>query len=490
MPHLPPIRLTPFARRVLTLSAALAVVLPVIAGCGDDDGAPPPAPDIGTLAWVITDCEETGFGLSPIGTQRLVVRRGNGPAVTVVRYPILGPPAPTGACVALAKDRFGPELVLAGVFQRLGVLPDGSAVLFEVTDRLAYCTPEFCLTPPALPPGASGMFLVRPDGTGLRRIGEASAEPIFFEGENALLVIPSLALSPNGRIAAFTDRGPGPDGIDTVQIAALDLTTGGRRLLTRLPPGRRAPDLPATCCPGFADPRTVAFASSANPDNLNPKQVLGLFTVSVDGTNLTRLPPTEVGPDSEIDPTFVAPKGVPGVSLLLSDTPAREGPAGNVQEILLIDGTNYLQLTGFERSDTTNPVIDVHDARVFFVGSADPLGSNPSHNCQVFAVDTTGAGLTQLSSFDEAPQSEVGCNFGPLGLGCATLIFGYDAPTDTLLLYSNCDPLGTNPDGAQVFMMNAGGTNLRQVTHTTGLVIDPDRIAAQFPGPMAYQGQD
>lgn len=473
--------------------ALLAVILLLsgsLGACGDDDSAAQPQSDFGTIAYVVTECAETALAESPTGTQRLFVQRGDNAPVPVVAHPIFGPPSPFAFCALIAQDRFGPGFTIAGVFQRLAVVPDGSGVVFEVTDGLAFCNEDLCLRPPPLPPGGSGMFYVRSDGTGMRRLGEASREPIFFNGANALLILPSIAISPSGRLITFTDRGPGPDGEAAAQIATQGIAGGSKRFVTRLPPGQPTADFPDTCCPGFVDERTLAFASSSNPDNLNPEGIFGLFTVSTTGENLTRLPPTKVGEDSEIDPTFVSPSGRPDVSLLLSDEPAHSGPPGPIQEILLVDGTNYLQLTDFQRSDTTNPTIDLHDARVLFVGSADPAGTNASNNCQLFTVDTTGARLTQISAFGEVDHSEFGCAFGPRGGGCAILIVGYEAGTDTVLLYSSCDPFGTNPDGAQIFTMRADGSSLRQVTHTRGLVVGPGTLTAEIPGPVAYQGAD
>jgi len=38
--------------------------------------------------------------------------------------------------------------------------------------------------------------------------------------------------------------------------------------------------------------------------------------------------------------------------------------------------------------------------------------------------------------------------------------------------------------------MRADGSHLRQLTNTRGLVIGPDTVTAEIPGPMAYQGQE
>jgi hypothetical protein len=59
-----------------------------------------------------------------------------------------------GLCGLVARNREGFGSVIAGAFQRLGVTPDGSGVVFEVSNEFALIgeTP-LAATPPA---GASG----------------------------------------------------------------------------------------------------------------------------------------------------------------------------------------------------------------------------------------------------------------------------------------------------------------------------------------------
>ena len=48
-----------------------------------------------------------------------------------------------------------------------------------------------------------------------------------------------------------------------------------------------------------------------------------------------------------------------------------------------------------------------------------------------------------------------------------------DSKTRTVVFYSSCDPLGTNPFGGQLFAMRPDGSDLRQLTHTRGVVTTP-----------------
>ncbi len=49
-----------------------------------------------------------------------------------------------------------------------------------------------------------------------------------------------------------------------------------------------------------------------------------------------------------------------------------------------------------------------------------------------------------------------------------------DPHSRALLFYSDCDPLGTTPNGTQIFATQPDGTGLRQLTNSRGLVREAD----------------
>ena len=62
-----------------------------------------------------------------------------------------------------------------------------------------------------------------------------------------------------------------------------------------------------------------------------------------------------------------------------------------------------------------------------------------------------------------------------------------DPRSRTLVFYSSCDPLGTNPNGGQIFAMQPDGSGLRQLTDSRGLVKEADgTYSGELPGPWAY----
>ncbi|MGH7896115.1 MAG: hypothetical protein ACREQL_15695 [Candidatus Binatia bacterium] len=132
--------------------------------------------------------------------------------------------------------------------------------------------------------------------------------------------------------------------------------------------------------------------------------------------------------------------------------------------------------------------------RVFLRASADPFGTNPSENCQFFSIGTFGspASLRQLTHFGPGAgeHSMWGCGGTDYPPGCNVQFAIQDLVTRTLVFYSSCDPLGTNPHGGQLFAIRPDGSGLRQLTHAPGLVVEADgTVDAELPGPFWYSGE-
>ncbi len=465
------------------------VLLAACGGGGAGAPGPPAGPALlrGTVAYVATECVDT-LNSGATAHQQLRVIRGESEPRAIMDLPTLGADTPTGACTLLGLARFGPFFIAAGAFQRLAVSPDGSNVVFEVTDGVS----QLPLTP--LPPEQQGIFVMRADGSGVRRLGPASREATFrivAQETVRINVFPGFEFSPDGETVAFTDIGPGPGGGETVQIFTLDLVTGARVQLTRLPPAPPTdPLFPPTCCAGFVDDETVAFLSVADPEGLNPDGAGTIFTVKTNGSGLKKLPVPIVVPGSQIVPTFsiTGPRPNAALFFLPGEPVNNPGTRGGIVEVFAVEGDDLLQLTNFHRSDTSTPLLSPDRQRIFFVASADPFGTNPTTNCQIFSVDRIGADLRQLTSFSQDGTSENGCFFGPPP-GCAVAFLGQDAQTHTLVTYSSCDPFGSNPYGSQIFAIRPDGSGLRQLTRLRGVVVAEDSITVELPGPFAFSVQ-
>jgi hypothetical protein len=466
---------------------ALAI-LTVVSACGGggNDGGPPKPPTVSTLAYVVSDCRDDANSGGTL-RQYLQIQQGDQAPITVAETPAIGLTGSTASafCADFGFSRQASNVSLFGVFQRLGVTPDGSEVVFEVTEDLV---PHVIAFPPnMLPDEQEGIFAVHADGTGLRRLGPASRESPY-QLERVAGVFTAFAFSPNGRTIAYADHGPSRDNQDATQIFALDLDTGGPRQLTQLPPATPF----GACCPVFTDDETITFLSYADADGTNPDGENIFVTVKTDGTGLTVSPPPVAIPGSHVLPSYqITGAKVSAAIVRLPDGIPLNDPAHtrDIQEVFVIDGDNALQLTNYRREDTWGPSLSADGERVFFSAAVDELGTNPTQNCQVFSIDRTGDDLRQLTNFSEGNFSSAGCHSAPRGLGCTVFLTDRDVLSDSLVFFSTCDPFGTNPYGFQLFTMHQDGTGLRQLTTTRGVTIEENGVRFEAPFPFAFPGR-
>ena len=292
----------------------------------------------------------------------------------------------------------------------------------------------------------------------------------------------------------FPTRAPGPAGDETPQIVLLDLRTGERRPLTHLPPVLEPQALPAIALLTFLDDTTLGF------EYLDPYGEAHAGKVRTDGSGrIEELPEVPSIPGGSPDPSFRITGDQPSAGFIsfpekqALGPPAQHGFPLGPSEIFLRDGDNLLQLTYFGRADTipTGSPLSWDGQRVFFIASADPLGENPTNNCQIFSINRLGGDLRQVSSFREAtrPNAFNGCTITRRKPeGCFVFLAAQDPVTQSLVFRSTCDPpLGTNPNGQQVFAIRPDGTGLRQLTNFAGLVRQADgTLSGEGVGALAF----
>ncbi len=132
-----------------------AVLCLALAACGSGGGAPPPPTGISTFAYVMNECEAApGQGQGPLH-QVLWIRQGERDPVKVAEFTLAS--FPRSLCLKYGQTRSGEASVLVGAFQRLAVMPDGSNVVFEVTD-------DFWLFRGFVAQEQKGFFVVGADG--------------------------------------------------------------------------------------------------------------------------------------------------------------------------------------------------------------------------------------------------------------------------------------------------------------------------------------
>jgi hypothetical protein len=475
-----------------TFSALLCLLLTACGGGGGEGTSSSPTAEVsGTLAYVETECRGTAQGF--FEHQSLRIRQGEREPVTVFETPEVSVPAKGYLCPSLMAGRFGDGSISREAFQSVTVSPDSASVAFDVSDEFSV-NPQLPLN---LPPDQKGIFWVRADGTGLRPLGPPSREPFFYVDKGFTEGYLGLSFSPNGRTIVFADRGHDADGHEAAQVFTIDVATGTRTQVTRLPPAippsNYPPDAPTVYSPLFLDDRTIKFKTSANPDGLNPSGKYLLMTIKTDGSDLEVPLPITVSLGGQVQPIFVITGARPvATNVNYPGTPANNPPLGGVQEIwevFVIDETkNALQLTNFQRVDTGGGPVDVDREHVYITASADPLGKNSSFNCQMFSIDRLGGDLRQITNFYGSEQSAEGCFYGVGRSGCALDNPFQDPRSRSLVFYSDCDPLGfTNPNGGQIFAIRPDGSGLRQLTDAKGLVHEAQGVySGDIPGPWAY----
>ena len=500
------------ASRFHTGSLAFALLLSLAAcGCGGDSSPLQLGHgSVSTLAYVVSHCHENSK--FETASQRLEVARGDGAPVTVAEIPTFGRLPALGLCPLYGAFRAGSISVFGFAFQRLGVSPDGSGVVFEVNFRNSIVAG---LVRDPLTPEQEGIFFVGADNR-VRKLGPPSGEPAQRLGGIPSPTMPTVAtysnttlpFSPDGKTIVFPDRGPGPAGEDAAQVVVLDIAKGTRTAVTQLPataPDPSNPTTPAIYWYGFIDDETIGFSSRANPadpthpDGLNPEGIFRTFTVKKDGTGLMVFPefvPQAIGGGFVPVPTITNPVRSGDVGALsVMGTPLNLPPFlpydAPVSEIFVTAPDHTLQLTNFGRFDTGAALVSSDGQRVFFTASANPSelhNSNPSENYQIFSISVLGNDLRQLTHFRAADHSTFGCYAAvPLDQpGCFIDGLLYDPQTQTLLFDSSCDPFGTNPAGDQIFAMHPDGMNLHELTAVQGVTPQTDgSVDVELPGPVA-----
>jgi len=460
---------------------------PCVEDCRGRGGCAP----LGTLAYVWNECRSDARGSR--WRRELRIRRGNCAPATVMTLDSGDfKPDPLGLCALYGAYRTGSAATVGGGFERLAVSPDGSVVVFEVTNT-GVVGPEFGSLSPQL--SEEGFFLIRSDGTGLRRIGPPSGDPNFvvvsgFESVG-LKAATFLNFSPHGRKVVYTDRGPGSNGEDAAQIVTLDVQTGKRTQLTHLPaPADRLSFV--TGHARFVDDETILFFTTSNPDGHHPQ--FWPYRVKTDGSGFAPLPTPFAQPGATLLPDFSVVGGRTHlVGVLLPGEPVNGPTPGYipflgrpyVDEVFVVGGKNLLQLTNFRRWDTD--WLGLAGRHAFLDASADPFGTNPMQLQQLFAVDTLGRHLRQVTQFhDIDPTRE--CAGLPAGACAIENQKGVQDPEGrTFVFNSSCDPFDTGALGEQLFAVDPHTFRLVQLTSARGCVVAPDgSLTVELPGPFAY----
>jgi hypothetical protein len=258
----------------------------------------------------------------------------------------------------------------------------------------------------------------------------------------------------------------------------LDLESGARTQLTRLPSSAYV------AYPVFLGEERLGFLAAGIGDAL-------LYTVRMDGNDLYPIPPLASLPGGAVVPSFqITGVRFPTYGDFPDSTPENPGFFAGRRAAFVSDGTNTVQITNFNRSDTARygTVLSPDREYTYFTASVD-LGDNPMGMCQVFSASVLGG---EIGSLPVSRRIIVALRLrATVSDGCSSgLSFGSDS-TDTrngmVVFDSGCDPFGTNPNGEQIFAIRPDGTGLQQLTQARGFIRGSGRDGfTELPGPWAY----
>jgi len=238
------------------------------------------------------------------------------------------------------------------------------------------------------------------------------------------------------------------------EIFRLDAATGAATRLTSLDQGV-SPRLDARTVSVSDDGHWIAFIAPADPLGTNHDLSEEVFVISSDGTGLTQLTSDPTVPAGSVWSLAISGNGSRIVFVSNSDLTGAN-PDHEFQ-VFAIDrtGANLIQLTHATFGYAEDVSASDDGTRIVFSSDADLTGMNVDRNDEVFAVNSDGSGLRQLT------KSTSGSNLD-------TRISGNGAK---IVFRSTNDLVGKNADGSlEIFAINWDGTGLRQVTDSFILI--------------------
>lgn len=229
--------------------------------------------------------------------------------------------------------------------------------------------------------------------------------------------------------------------------------------------------------PITSQPRGVSPAVSVSDDGqwlalVSPGDLIGsnhdlsaeLFVMRRDGTAVTQLTNESAVNGGSVAAAVLSGNG--NLIAFLANTDPLGTNSSHQTQLFVIrrDGTGLLQLTSTTTGSFGGVEISDDGTRIVFIHTADLVGTNADLSSELFAINGDGTGLRQLTA-----QSGFSISNPSLAGGGTRIAFQSDADL----------VLGQNPNHRdEIFAIDWVGTGLRQVTHTTALIGTP---AAQFP---------
>ncbi|UCF66771.1 MAG: PD40 domain-containing protein [Acidobacteriota bacterium] len=215
------------------------------------------------------------------------------------------------------------------------------------------------------------------------------------------------------------------------------------------------------------DGQWIAFSSLSDPTGQNHDQSVELFVARGDGSDIAQLTDDPRVNAGTVSLLMIAGGGA-RVAFVANTDPLGTNP--DQREELFVtdrDGTNLRQLTTATSGSIGALSISDDGARIAFEHTGDLTGANPDQGSEIFSINADGTGLVQLTS-SAVPYESSSPSLSGNG--------------QRLAFQSDADLTGGNAvHQDEIFVIDWGGTGLRQLTTTQvalGITGDP---ASQFP---------
>lgn len=308
--------------------------------------------------------------------------------------------------------------------------PDGSPELFSVAGtggtvrQLSSTSPLLIGSPDLSPDGSRIVYTYTTD-----LLGDAELWRVESDGTDRVKVTATALGSVSGPVIAADNRtivyaaGGNPLGTNadgTTEIFRINADgTGLAQLTSDATENAARPAL-------ASDGSRVAFDSTSNVTGGNPDASSEVFAVNSDGTGLIQLT-SSPAPDPDNPPSSRAPRiDATGTWVAFESNADLDGgnPDGSY-EIWRVrsDGALLQRLTGDAALSSRSPDITGDGRFVVYASAANPLGTNPEGNTELFLYDAESAATTQLTQF------VTGSSAGPrISEDGRTVYFLSDAP--------------------------------------------------------------
>ncbi|MDH4180250.1 MAG: S-layer homology domain-containing protein, partial [Armatimonadota bacterium] len=304
------------------------------------------------------------------------------------------------------------------------------------------------------------IFVINSDGTGLLQLTSAT-DPM---NESSW----SPSISGDGSVVVFVssaDLVTGQNGDGTLEVFLVNSDGTGMQQLTS--DAVWSCDMPAIS----ADGSKVVFTSHANWTGGNADGSSEIFVIDSNGSNLTRLTGAPLGSDSCCMPSISAD----GSKVVFQSDAVLIGSANldKSMEIFAVNsnGTGLTQLTNQSSASywCCMSAISGDGSKVTFASDADLTTGNSDHSEEIFVINSVGTGLAQLTS-----DSDVSNDSDDPSI---------NADGSVVVFESSADLTGANADFSdEIFKINSDGTGLQQLTSASPASIDSQNPSISADG--------